>query len=60
MRERERKRERERGEEGRSEEERRGEFAKNRGSFGYRQKSLLVMVVEKKNEQEERNVGRRR
>lgn len=34
---------------------RRGEFAKNRGSFGYRQKSL-VMVVEE-NEQEEDGDG---
>ncbi|KYN11515.1 hypothetical protein ALC57_16298 [Trachymyrmex cornetzi] len=34
---------------------RRGEFAKNRGSFGYRQKSL-VMVVEE-NEQEEDEDG---
>lgn len=30
---------------------RRGEFAKNRSSFGYRQKSLVMLVEE--NEQEE-------
>lgn len=35
---------------------RRGEFAKNRGSFGYRQKSLVKMLVEE-NEQEEDEDG---
>lgn len=35
---------------------RRGEFAKNRGSFGYRQKSL-VMVVEENEQEDDEDAG---
>lgn len=38
---------------------RRGEFAKNRGSFGYRQKSLVMVVKENEQEEDENGDGGR-